>query len=99
MRGGINQVVGQKSPAVEDGISLLVFRGQIRLGRRHQKIFTVNFVTAFGEEPDVRGRGGTEIENAERCVSFPHPGKFAETAGTAVKFLRRLGCARLCPAR
>ena len=53
-------------PAI--GISLLIFGDEVRLGRGHEQIFTVNLVAAFGEEADVCRRGGTQIENAKRSL-------------------------------
>ena len=55
-RGGIQQVIGEKLPAVEDDVALFVFGDEVRLGGCDEQIFAVNFVTAFGEEADVGGR-------------------------------------------
>src|SRR6202795_543736 len=99
MRRRINEIVGQKSTAVQDRISLFIFRGKIWIGGSHQEIFTVDLVAAFGEEADIRRRRGTEIEHAQRRIGFPHACEFAETAGTPSQFLGALWCSRLCPAR
>src|SRR5215469_15993515 len=53
--GGILQVVGEEPAAVENGVSLLVFRQEMRFGRGHQQVLAVDLVGPLGKKANVRG--------------------------------------------
>src|SRR5947209_1015790 len=56
-----------------------------------QQIFTIDLVPTFGHVSDIRGRGSTQIENAEARFRPPMTGEFAESARTTRQSLRCLG--------
>ncbi len=90
MRSRIEQVIGEKFAAVEDDVSLFVFRDELRVGRGDEKILAIDLVTAFGEKADVRRRCRAKIENAQRSLAAPETRKLSQSAGTAREFLSGL---------
>jgi hypothetical protein len=51
--GWVNQVVGKKLSAVENGISLFVFGEKLGIGRGSEQVFAVNSVAVFGEVANI----------------------------------------------